>query len=207
MSLNAELIHPSRTAVIVIDVQNDFCHPNGAFKELGLDFSMVPDMMSNLRRLLPSARSRGVPVIFIQTLHEKATDSAAWTGRQGGVASGICRTGTWGAEFYEIAPEEDDIVVVKHRYSAFIHTRLESVLRTLKAETLILTGITTNVCVESTARDGFMLDYNVVLAPDACATYNRAAHEATLYNIRGFFGTVADTQDVIDIWENPGLNR
>lgn len=156
--------------------------------------------MPKLHKLLQSAREFHVPVIFIQTLHEKATDSDAWTTRSSGRSAHVCRRGSWGAEFYEVAPEQDDIIVNKHRYSAFVNTRLDSVLKTLKIETLIMTGVSTNVCVESTARDGFMLDYHIVLVADACASYSQSAHDMTLENIEGYFGKVSGVQHVIDIW-------
>lgn len=81
-----------------------------------------------------------------------------------------------------------------------MNTRLDSVLKTLKIETLIMTGVSTNVCVESTARDGFMLDYHIVLVADACASYSQSAHDMTLENIEGYFGKVSGVQHVIDIW-------
>lgn len=199
-----ELMRDSRTAVIVVDVQNDYCHPEGALPSSGCDVSGVPDMVSKLKQLLISARAHGAPVIFIQTLHENATDSEAWTTRSMGRSAKVCRTGSWGAEFYEVRPEDVDIVVHKHRYSAFVNTRLDSVLKTLKIETLIMTGVSTNVCVESTARDGFMLDYHIVLVKDACASYSAAAHEMTLENIEGYFGKVCRTEDIVSVWSAEG---
>ncbi|MDH6672998.1 ureidoacrylate peracid hydrolase [Paenibacillus sp. LBL] len=198
-SLN-QLMLESKAAVIVVDVQNDYCHPEGALPRAGCDVSGVGEMMPKLHKLLQSAREFHVPVIFIQTLHEKATDSDAWTTRSSGRSAHVCRRGSWGAEFYEVAPEQDDIIVNKHRYSAFVNTRLDSVLKTLKIETLIMTGVSTNVCVESTARDGFMLDYHIVLVADACASYSQSAHDMTLENIEGYFGKVSGVQHVIDIW-------
>ncbi len=194
------LLLGSRTAVLVIDVQNDYCHHNGALASDGNDVSGVAVMMPNLHGLLSSARASGVPVIFIQTIHEAATDSDAWKMRAAGKMSSVCRRGSWGAEFFEVSPEPGEVIVNKHRYSAFINTRLDSVLRAQKIETLIVTGVSTNVCVESTARDGYMLDYSVILASNACAAYSKQAHEMTLENIAGFFGTVADTQAMIDVW-------
>ncbi|WP_098742670.1 cysteine hydrolase [Paenibacillus sp. EZ-K15] len=195
-----QLMLGSKAAVIVIDVQNDYCHPEGALSQAGCDVIGVAEMMPQLHRLLHSARELNVPVIFIQTLHEKATDSAAWTTRSSGRSANVCRWGSWGAEFYEVSPEEGDIIVNKHRYSAFVNTRLDSVLKTLKIETLIMTGVSTNVCVESTARDGFMLDYHIVLVADACASYSQAAHDMTLQNIEGYFGKVSEVAQIIDIW-------
>jgi len=194
----------SRTAIVVVDVQNDYCHPEGALAQAGNDIGAVADMMPNLHRLLAAARVFEVPVIFIQTFHEEATDSEAWRGRSNGRSMAVCRKGSWGADFYEVAPEPGEVVVNKHRYSAFVNTRLDSILRSQKIETLIMTGVSTNVCVESTARDGFMLDYHIVLLRDACASYSTQAHEMTIKNIEGYFGEVTDTREVISLWERAG---
>jgi ureidoacrylate peracid hydrolase len=200
MKFKKEQITPEKSAIIVVDVQNDYCHPDGACARRGSDVAAVKEMMPTMHKLLESARSNHVPVIFIQTFHERATDSASWTHRSDGRSGEVCRTGSWGAEFYEVAPLPDEIIVNKHRYSAFINTRLDSVLRTLKIETLIMTGVSTNVCVESTARQGYMLDYNIVLVKDACAAFSKAAHDMTLENIDGFFGTVVSTEQLVGTW-------
>lgn len=201
MKMPEEVLQPAKMALIVVDVQNDFCDPAGACAKRGSDVGMVPGMMLNLHRLIEAARASGVPIIFIQTFHEAATDSASWTMRSGGRSGEVCRTGTWGADFYEIEPLPGEIIVNKHRYSAFINTRLDSVLRTLKVETIALTGVATNVCVESTARDGFMLDYNIVLLKDACAAYSQKAHEMTFENIENHFGSVLESCELTDTWK------
>ncbi|ASA25952.1 cysteine hydrolase family protein [Paenibacillus donghaensis] len=200
MEWNTELWMPGRAALIVVDVQNDYCHPDGALASGGNDVSAVGEMMPQLHGLIEAARVHGVPVIFIQTYHEQATDSEVWSSRSGSRSLGVCRKGSWGAEFYEVSPLPEDIVVHKHRYSAFINTRLDSVLRSLRTETLIMTGVSTNVCVESTARDGFMLDYHIVMVEDACASYSRAAHEMTLENMQGYFGAVASAEAIQQQW-------
>ena len=195
-----ELLFPAKSAVIVVDVQNDFCQPDGALGRAGAPTGAAMAMIPNLQRLLGAARAVGAPVIFIQTVHEDATDSDAWTIRMGGGASACCRKNTWGGEFTEVAPLPDEPVVVKHRYSAFINTRLDSILRTLKIETLVMTGVSTNVCVESTARQGYMLDYHIVFLSDCTAAYSEAEHEGALYNMRTHFGLVATSGDVIAAW-------
>lgn len=189
-------------AVIVVDVQNDYCHSDGAIAKTGVDVSAVNKMMPRLQALLQSAREHGIPVIFLQTNHEKATDSEVWLSRFKDGINPICHTGSWGAEFFEISPLETDIVVKKHRYSGFIHTRLESVLQTLKVETLVMTGVSTNLCVESTARDGFMMDYRIVLMKDACAAFSQEEHDMTVKTIDTYFGMAADSTDVITFWQH-----
>ncbi|ANS76591.1 isochorismatase [Paenibacillus yonginensis] len=196
-----ELVTDKKAAVVIVDVQNDYCHPEGSLGQRGADVSGVAEMMPNLHRLLDSARAHEVPLIFIQTFHEDATDSEAWRERSAGNSAQVCRKGSWGAEFFEVEPAAGEIIVNKHRYSAFINTRLDTVLRTLGIETLIMTGVSTNVCVESTARDGYMLDYHIVMLKDACASYSREAHDMTMTNISGYFGTVTDTSEVIQLWD------
>lgn len=196
-----ELAAPSRAAVIVVDMQNDFCDPAGATAQSGKSVQPMVEMAPRLRRLLGSARAAGVPVIFIQMLQTQWTKTKTWVFK-GGDASRVpkCAAGTWGAEFYGVAPEGDEPVVVKHRYSAFVNTSLETILHTLGVTTLIMTGVATNVCVESTARDGFMKDYDIVFLSDCTATSAPALHEATLENIRGHFGRVSTSDELIATW-------
>ena len=130
------------------------------------------------------------------------TDSAAWSWRNAGVGSGVCRKDTWGSEFTGVAPLPGEPIVIKHRYSAFINTRLDSVLRTLKIENLIMTGVSTNICVESTARHGYMLDYNIVFLSDCTAAYSQErTRDISLYNMRTHFAIVATSDDVVGAWK------
>lgn len=198
----SELLEPARTALIVVDVQNDFCAPEGVAGKSGKDLAACDAMLPKLQALIEGTRAAGAHVVFVQTIHTKWTDSSSWLSRSGDGRphNEICRENTWGAEFWGVAPRPDEPIVVKHRYSAFVNTRLDSILRTLRVETLIMTGVATNVCVESTARDGFMRDYNVVFAGDCSAAYSPAAHEATLNTMRTNFGRVADHDEILKAW-------
>lgn len=185
------------SALVIVDVQNDYCHKEGCMAKQDLDVSMVEKMMPPLKKMIQTFKEIQVPIIYIQTIHEESTDSKTWTKRlKGRNQQDLCRKNTWGAEFYELTPDEQDIIVVKHRYSAFIHTRLDSVLRALQVETLFIAGVSTNICVESTARDGFMLDYDIVLLSDCTAAFSKEAHDMALQNIDQFFGSVASSDDV-----------
>jgi ureidoacrylate peracid hydrolase len=198
-----QLLGLETTAIVVVDMQHDFCSPDGACGKAGMSVDSIQAMIPRMRGFLAGAREAGAKIIFIQCVHENATDSDVWMFRRNGQAGTICRKGSWGAEFIGdgIAPRGDEPVVIKHRYSAFIGTRLESVLRTLGIKTLVMTGVGTNVCVESTARDGYMLDYHIVFLSDCTATASPGiAHEATLQNIRDHFGTVATSADVLAVW-------
>ncbi len=195
-----ELVEPSKTAILVVDVQNDFCEPAGAAGKGGKDTNAAMAMIPRLQRFLDAARGRGTNVIFIQTIHEPCTDSDAWIGRRANPDAKNCLKGTWGAEFTGIAPRESEPVVIKHRYSAFLNTRLDSVLRTLKVENILCLGVATNVCVESTARHGFMLDYHTVFVSDCSAGYDQTAHDMTLRTHTQNFGRVATSLEIMDAW-------
>jgi len=101
------------------------------------------------------------------------------------------------AEFYDgIAPLADERIVIKHRYSAFINTDLNTVLKAKGVESVLVTGVATNVCVETTARYGFMFDYYVTLVEDCCAAYEPRLHDNTLENIRRHFGLAASSEEL-----------
>jgi ureidoacrylate peracid hydrolase len=197
----SDLVAPSKSAILVVDVQNDFCEPAGAAGTGGKDTSAAMAMIPTLQRFLDAAREHGTNVIFIQTIHEPSTDSEAWVGRRTKPDAKNCLKGTWGAEFTGITPGMNEPVVIKHRYSAFVNTRLDSVLRTLKVENIIVLGVATNVCVESTSRHGFMLDYHTVFVSDCSAAYDQAAHDMTLRTHAKHFGVVATADEIIRTWQ------
>jgi ureidoacrylate peracid hydrolase len=202
-------LEPSRCCLLVVDVQNDFCARDGFFGRIGNDLSAVPGMMARLHPLIDAARTAGALVIFVQAIYDERFLSRPWKDRnhRQGMALPRCLSGSWGADFYEIKPQPGDLVVQKHRYSAFIETELETILRARGIETLVTTGIASNVCVESTARDGFMKDYYIVFPEDASATTSAEAHEATLRNIRDYFGVVVPAAEVIGTWSRLGGAR
>ncbi|MBF8186220.1 cysteine hydrolase [Nonomuraea sp. K274] len=155
---------------------------------------------------LYAARAAGIKVVFIQTTHDELVDSPAWLARRGDPDRGVkpavpnCATGTWGAEFYQVKPEPGEAVVNKHRYSAFAGTDLDMILRVAGIESILLTGVATNVCVESTLRDGLFLDYHVTLVEDCSAAYSQAAHDGTAEKVATCFGQVITSDEVKAGW-------
>ena len=197
-----EKVDPRHAAVVVVDVQNDFCADDGAMARIGRPVATVQAMVPVLQALLEDARAAGVPVIFVQYGHTSATESEVhleqrMRGRSDMV---ICRQGTWGADFYGVAPEPGETVVQKHRYSGFIGTDLDLILRSTGRRVLVMTGIATNGCVEATARDGFMHDYYIVLVDDCCSCFSPELHQATLQNIRDAYGVVTTADQLSGIW-------
>jgi ureidoacrylate peracid hydrolase len=197
-----KLVDPRHTAVLVIDVQNDFCHPEGQQGRRGQDIGMMTAVVSNIVRLIDDARRHKVPVIFIRTGMSERVISQAFTNRmrRGGTGVGLCEEGTFGAQLYLVEPAPNELVVVKHRYDGFIGTNLEMLLRNGGIETVVMTGVTTNTCVETTARHAFVIDFNVVFLKDCTATHSIEEHEAALANIEGRFGFVRSADEVVQAW-------
>ncbi len=205
-----EKVDPRQAALVIVDVQNDFCHPRGAAGKRGKDLSQVPPMVGHLSHLLDHARRVGLPVIFIRTQHGPWTDSETWLGRNKTPVEErvlTCVEGTWGCDFYEVAPQEGERVVVKHRYSAMIGTDLDLILRARGVRTLLMAGIATNVCVESTTRDAYQMDYEIVFLSDCCAAYSADEHQGTLHNMARHFGDVVSEEAVVAAWATTAAAR
>jgi ureidoacrylate peracid hydrolase len=196
----AEKVNPAGAALLVVDMQNDFCHSEGGLAKNGGNVEPTQAIVPALNRLIADARSAGVPVIFIRAAHSEWTTSEVGKEHRLGRRFPICAEGSWGCEFYGVQPAEGECIVTKHRYSAFINTDLDLILRAQGVQTLIMTGTATNVCVESTARDGFMMDYYIVFLDNCTGTGDREAHEATLSNISRAFGVVCNSTDVSAEW-------
>jgi ureidoacrylate peracid hydrolase len=200
-------VAPATTRLLVVDVQNDFLADGGWFANHGHDLEAMRRAVDNIERFLPVARAAGVRPVFIRAIYDEKWLSKPMLERHQlvGLDRQHCQEGTWGAEFYVVRPQPGDDVVVKHRYSAFIGTELAPLLRAQGVENLLIVGVTTNVCVESTARDGYMLDYHVVLVEDCTASYSEEPHRATLANIRRAFGRVVTAAEVAAVWREAGL--
>lgn len=179
------LTDPSDTALLVIDVQNDFCHPDGVAGRAGRNLGMMPAMIKRLQALLAAGRRHGVLPIFVEhlVLDHGASDAPAWTYFISRLVSDhrICLPGTWGQKTVaELAPLPGDLVVTKHRSSAFHGTNLEVLLRAGGIRRLLLTGVLAEGCVESTLRSAFHRDFYVALISDCTASYDPGVHEAYL---------------------------
>lgn len=200
----AEKVDPKTAALIVVDVQNDFCSRGGFFDLLGQDLSSIQGAIPRIKELISQAHRAGVTVIFVQAVYDPEFISPVFAEqreRRGRPDLVPCRTGTSGIDFFEVRPLPGDLTVRKHRYSAFIGTDLDLILRSRGIKTLVMAGVATNVCVESTARDGFMHDYHIVFLDDCCATTDKDLHASTLENISRYFGLVCPAEEVINIWK------
>lgn len=200
------VLNERKCALLLVDIQNEFCHPEGTFGKKGLDLSLTDSILEPVRAMIDAAHEKGLPVIFIKNVEDASTDAEAWVCRPDGDENspneGVTRRGSWGTELYGLTPEDDDIVIEKHRFSAFHNTSLDTVLRSLGVQTVVIGGLTTNVCIINTATHAVMYGYHVVLAEDACAAWFKGAHDMALDNIRRFVGKVVSSAEIIDSWKN-----
>jgi len=201
-----ERVNPNHTAVIIVDVQNDFVHEKGSLSMAGRDVRPAQAVIPTIEELVKKTRERGVRLIWVRTEHAPWTNSAAWLGRierkQDIKHFPICSVGSWGSEIYRLKVKSEEIVVTKHRYSAFLNTDLDLILRSLEIRTVIIAGVTTNVCVESTARDAIMRDYYTVTLSDCTAADSEEEHNASLYTLGHYFGIVTTSAELFHAWEN-----
>ncbi len=203
-SLEVNGFQVSKTALVVVDVQNDFCHKEGIFsKYRKIALGHIERAIESLSVLIEKCRQLNLPIVFIKTEHSAWTDSPSWLTRLEGDGEKmrICPPGNWGSEFYRIKPKESDCIVTKHRFSGFVGTDLDLVLRSRGIKDLLVTGVATNVCVESTARDGFNRDYNIILIEDCCGAFDQGEHDATINNIKKYFGNVATSMSLLETLE------
>ena len=202
-----EIVDPRHTALLLIDVQRDFCAADGMYGAMGRDLSLIAPAVRNLGVALDAARRTGVLPIYVQNmwLPKHKAVSGAWlrfmvVKRNMDPARGCTVAGTPGAEILpEVAPRPDDIVVQKWRSSAFVGTNLDMVLRANDIKTVVCAGFVTEGCLESSARDAVFYDYYTVVLEDCIGTFDRDLHEASLKVLRTRVDVVPSAS-VLDIW-------
>lgn len=203
-----------RTAVIVVDMQNAFVSKGGMFDIFGYDVSAARGVIENNKKIIDSARKAGCKIVYLKMSYEPdysdsgGPESPNWHKELGLVMmrknpkywGKFVTKGSWDEEICEeLKPEPGDIIIRKQRYSGFAGTNLDIILKTFNIKYLIFTGVATNICVESTLRDGFFLDYWPILVTDAV---NNAGppitQEATFWNVEALFGWLTTTKDLIE---------
>jgi ureidoacrylate peracid hydrolase len=196
-------VEPALTALVVVDVQNDFCADRGHFARSGVDLRPSQEMAPRLAGLVDRARRAGVLVVFVQAIYDEKYIGPAELDRRRRSHSEWprCVEGTWGADFYQLQPYPGDIIVRKHRYSGFVGTDLDLVLRSRGVRTVAVTGVASDVCVEATVRDAFMRDYHVVVVTDCTAATTPSLQAATLDRLGTYFGVLTSSKELADLWQ------
>lgn len=183
--------NPNKGALCIIDMQKYFIDSKFDGYTCGGEA-----IIANLKNLISLFREHKRPIIFTRHVHNPDLSDV---GIMGWWWNGMCKEGTPESEIIpELAPKPSEKVIFKHRYSAFYNTDLETVLRGLKIEDLIITGVMTNMCCESTARDAYFRDYRVFFVADGTGSINEEMHLASLLNLAFGFAYVCKTEEIIN---------
>lgn len=202
-------IHAEETALLIVDMQNGFCHPSGTLGK-GKDISLMQAAIPNVKQLITTCRKARIPDIW--TIQEHYLDDRAHishrilphTHRNKRGPAAVART--WDSAILdELLPyiRQETELIRKHRFSAFFDTRLDTLLRILGVKLLIVCGVSTTLCVETTVRDAYQRDYDVIVVEDAVGMPSRELHEASLEVMRRYFGVTVSTHEVCALIENP----
>ena len=194
---------PARAALLVVDMQNAYCHPAGALAQAGANVNPMQAVIPNVKELIRICRHAGIPVMW--TIMEQYAEDARRRSRtvpahlQERRSLPLSLKGSWDAEIVEELRGEvaqADHIIRKQEYSAFYNTNLELLLRILDVRYLLISGVASNVCVESTVRDAFFRGFEVVLVENAIACSFPDLHEATLKNTRLWFGSIITLEEL-----------
>lgn len=204
----------NKTALLIVDMQNDFCSEGGWLHSRGIDISPNRAPIEPLRRLIGACRAASLPVVWVNWgvrkdllniapslihAHNPNGDETTLGQPVPGTRSEVIAAGSWGAQVVdEINPGVADYQITKHRFSAFWDCETDAVLRNLGVKTLLVAGVNMDQCVMTTLEDASFLGYDAVLLEDCTATTSpRFCVEAVLYNVKLLFGFVAKSDDVI----------
>ncbi len=199
-----DVADPKHTALIIIDPQCDFCAVKGAMgQRFGFDMKEIRESVPALNAFIERCREAGVFVVWVREIFADRkmlpNQKALWGG---GDDIWLIREDGTGIDWYEemIPPLADESIITKWQYDAFADTELDLLLRSQGIKTILMTGYTTNVCVETTARHGYIKGYYVVLVSDCTGAPTHPEYEATVFNIRTYFGHVATSLELGGLW-------
>ena len=192
-------LNPESTALIIIDMQKDFCCEGGVFHLRGFDIESAQKLAKRLNSFLKEARKVLKHIVHLQMIKKPEFTSPTVKDLYSRIKMERSHDPAL-AEPYEVIPQTGDIVIPKYKYSGFVSTYLDPFLRSKKINTLIIAGLATNVCVESTARDGFMREYFIVIPSDLTEGTSTEAKKWSLSNLDMFFAEVVMSYEILACW-------
>lgn len=203
----------NRTALVIVDMQNAFLSKGGMLDVFGHDISGASKVIANAKKVMGATRKVGCRVIYFKMSFSLdysdcgGPESPNWYKQEGLVMmrknpqlwGKFVTQGSWDEEICdELKPQPTDIIIRKQRFSGFVGSNFDIVLKTLNIKYCVYIGVATNICIESTIRDGFFRDYWAILVSDACGHAGPAiTQEATLWNVEHLFGWVTTTEDFV----------
>lgn len=208
VTLQAKLAQ-TRCALLVVDMQNDFCAPGGYIQAvMGKPVDAAATIVPKVNTLVDEARAHQVPVYWIAADYtpEVLPPSMRVKLAARNITAPCCKPGTWGADWFGVSPAAGEPVVIKHTYNAFFETDLHERLQAAGIQTLVFAGVQTQVCVESAVRAAHSLGYYCIVVSDAVASHTAHLHDASLECMRFLFGDVCTLADVTAAWNGGGAS-
>jgi len=213
MTAVAKQAEIDRSALIIVDMQNDFLHRDGSFghiarehPEFNIDMPFLTGTIPNVKRLADAFRAARRPVVYLAHVLKPDYSDAAFPYWRVGIEPGSgnrthCVEGTWGAQIIdELKPRDSEHLVIKKGFGGFApSTPLDTILRNKGITTCIVTGVTTCVCVSTTVRGGVEHNYRMILVSDGVAEVSRQAHDAELQTMERLFADVRSTDEAIGL--------
>ena len=201
-ALPFEAVHwdlvPGRTVLVVIDAQNDFLHRDGWYASKGIDIGHMQRCIEPLKAVLAAARAKGIPIVWTRHGTRGVEDGGPYMQLRPFLKEGGLRRDTWGWDVLaELAPEPEDWHVAKSRHSAFFNTDLELILRSLRAETVLITGVLTNQCVAATSKDALYRDFKPIVIEECTGTTLPHLHEPAIEMMRVGWAEVRDLETAL----------
>jgi len=204
-----------KSALLIVDMQNDFLHRDGSFSHIArehpeakIDMPFLIGTIPNVKRLADAFRATGRPVLYLAHVLKPDYSDAAFPYWRVGIepTSGNrthCVEGTWGAQIIDdLKPQAGEHLVIKKGFGGFSNTPLDTVLRNMGVTTCVVSGVTTCVCVSTTVRGGVEHNYRMILVSDAVAEVDQATHEAELKTMARIFADVNTTDEVIGMLDS-----
>ncbi len=200
---------PGHTAVVVIDPQNDFLHPEGWYARSGVDIGHMRRTIGPTRALVDAARARNIPIIWTRHGFRDERDAGVFFRLRPFLKDGGLRIGTWGYQILDdCGAEPDDWYVEKTRLSAFYNTNLESILRGLDADTVLFAGVLTNQCVAASSKDANFRDFRPIVVEDCTGTTLPHLHAPAIEMMKVGWAEVRGLDDTLqEIERMPLVNR
>lgn len=191
-------LDPQKTALIVIDMQNDFVK-EGGITEVPSARTIIPQ----IKKIIKICRELKIPVIYLKCVHRTKYLRRRLYEKFPLLEGKLLVPGSEGVEIYkDLTPSPEDIIIDREHIGAFYNTDLEPILRGISVDTIIFVGIVTNICVESAAREAFDRDFKVVVCHDCCCAISQEIHDASLKNIEYAFGRVMSCSEIINELKN-----
>jgi ureidoacrylate peracid hydrolase len=203
----------TKTAILVVDMQNAFVSKGGYFDIIGIDISAAEKIVHPCRKIISVGREKGIKIVYLlmeysYDLSDKGSEESPGLIKsrvpdvlkeRPELKDKLYSNETWGAAIIEeLKPQQGDTIVRKHRHDGFVETNLDQTLRTFGTKYLLFIGTATNICVESTLRHAFSLDYFPILVSDAVSPMGpRVTQEATIFNIQAIFGWVTTSERLL----------